>query len=106
MENCIADWSNAELCKEPLNETAKQSVAQQTPGSGASGNYNWGPRYYGSNRTVTHRGVTYTPTGTNATHTAVLDKSQRPIWFSAPRSGSSLRGGFGRTGFGFGWGGG
>jgi hypothetical protein len=101
LQNCIADWGNEELCKQQLSDEEKKKLGGHS--RGAPGVFLWGPSYFGANRTVTHKGVTYTPTATHAVRTAAFDGNLRPVSFSAPRpAGTSARGGFGATGSGVG----
>jgi uncharacterized protein YgiB involved in biofilm formation len=103
LENCIADWGNAELCKQQLNE-AERKAMQGVPtsgGGGASQVFLWGPGYYGSDRTVTHNGYAYTPQTSRAERTAAFNSQFKPTSFNTPRpAGTSVssRGGFGATG--------
>lgn len=103
LENCIADWGNPELCQSRLNDAEKQKLAAQGGGAGAHSVFIWGPGYVGD-RSVSHGGTTYTPSGTKATSTANFNRNYQPTNFTAPRpatpvgSAPSSRGGFGAAG--------
>jgi hypothetical protein len=92
LQNCIADWGTAELCKQPLSDEDKKKLGTSSFTSGAHNVLLWGPGYFGSNRTAAHNGVWRTPTTTHAVRTAQW-KGGAPVSFSAP-----ARGGFGGTG--------
>ena len=104
LENCIADWGNADLCKQTLTkEEGKKLANSTTTHSRSPGFFFLGPGFFGGNRTVTHQGVPYTPTANRAVSTARVDSNLRPVSFGTPHPpGVSARGGFGNTGRGYG----
>jgi uncharacterized protein YgiB involved in biofilm formation len=127
LEDCVADWGDTELCQQEMKaarEHAEKMAAAQAHSGGGTvvPMIFWGPTYYGSERSVTHNGVTRTPTTSTATRTANIWNSPngaRTISYAPPAkvvstpsgikttvSPSSFtsvsRGGFGATGASFG----
>ena len=133
MEQCVADWGNAELCNRRLTaEEAKQIAAQQRSSGGGSnpiflysGGYGYmGPSYSGE-RAVTHNGQRYVPSYSRARQVAAFNArptpGAKPMGFSKPMpsgvsrvssgvartaTGPITRGGFGSVARGGGFGGG
>lgn len=95
LEDCVADWGDTELCQQEMKaareHAEKMAAAQAKSGSGGGmpiiAPIFWGPTYYGDSRSVTHNGVTRTPTTSTATRTANIWNSPtgaRTISYSAP----------------------
>lgn len=84
-DECAKDWTS-DLC-EQMNEEDEKVYAGDTGGGDGGGggvHYFWGPRYYGSNRSVSYQGRTITPAGKSTSLSSYSISS---------RSSSSSRGG-------------
>jgi hypothetical protein len=102
VEDCTKDWGEAELC-EQMNDTDSDDYRRN--GGVIVGRPFYGPQYYPSDRAVTYKGRTLSPT-TRSTSLKPYTVSSRSSTtskssVSSPRSSSTSYGGFGgRTGGG------
>ncbi len=113
-QDCVADWGNADLCKDQLDAAAKQAAGAPAPGTaGSNVVFLWGPSYVPSiyGRSVNYGGHTYTPSSYRARNAASFAPSRGASSRSlmgfdsktTPTSKTSsylksTRGGFGATG--------
>lgn len=111
VEDCIADWGNAELCSKVADaERAQFAKSVGVAHDGGSSIIFWGPSYYSGSRSVDYGGRSYTPLTSRAmskpfsvTPNSSSFARSSPGTASRPASGvsssgSSSRGGFGSSG--------
>lgn len=61
LNDCVKDWGNKELCEQMGDDDDRDYRSRYR--TGGTGRYFYGPKYSSSNRIITYKGKSVTPTG-------------------------------------------